>query len=161
MREDPESATFNEQQITDVISANAAFYSAFEQMDMEAMGRIWRRDEADICVHPGWEVLTGWASIRGSWAAIFANTGYIRIRPDQIQVEILGSTARLTCVENFFTVAGGQTIHSRVAATHLFVETPEGWRLCLHHGSPIASEIDTDSDELEFEPLEDEDLDLN
>ncbi|MEJ7641077.1 MAG: nuclear transport factor 2 family protein [Candidatus Nitrosocosmicus sp.] len=27
-----------------------------------------------VCIHPGWDLLTGWLGIRESWVAIFQNT---------------------------------------------------------------------------------------
>lgn len=127
-----------------------AFYAAFQAMDMAAMGAVWARREQDVCVHPGWEILLGWPVIRESWRAIFANTGFMRFQVADVQVELLGDVARVTNVENLLTVAGAQTSHSQIAATNLFLRTPEGWRMVLHHGSPMAmhqsvEELDLDA----------------
>ena len=121
-----------------VSEANRAFYRAFEAMDMDQMGQIWSQSDAAVCIHPGWEMLRGWPQIRESWRAIFANTGYMRFEPSEIDIHVLGDTASLSCVENIFTVIDGMTIHSRVACTNLFVRTDAGWQLMMHHGSAIA-----------------------
>lgn len=133
-----------------VLEQNKAFYAAFEALDVEAMSRVWARRAQDVCIHPGWEILQGWHAIRESWRVIFANTDYMRFQPSDVQVEILGDVARVTCVENIFSVIEGHSLHSRVGCTHLFVRTPDGWRLTLHHGSPIAvgqvyGDFDTDA----------------
>jgi ketosteroid isomerase-like protein len=133
-----------------ILRAHKAFYAAFEAMDFDAMGRVWARRPTDTCIHPGWEVLTGWAEIRESWRAIFANTGFMRFEATDVQVDVVSDTGRVTCVENIFSVIDGHTIHSRVATTNLFVRTGEGWRMVLHHGSPIASSqsvVSVDEDE--------------
>jgi len=121
-----------------VAEANKNFYKAFEAMDMEQMERVWSQSSSAVCIHPGWEKLTGWSEIRESWRAIFAHTGYMRFEASDVDIEIIGDTAMVSCVENIFTVADGMTIHSRVACTNLFVRGDGRWLLMLHHGSGIA-----------------------
>lgn len=132
-----------------VLAAVDAFYAALQGLDFPAMCALWAQRPQDVCVHPGWEVLHGWPAIRESWRAIFANTGFMRAWASEVQVELLGDLARVTNVENLMTVAGAQTAHSQVAATNLFLRTPDGWRMILHHGSPVAmrhsvAELDPD-----------------
>jgi len=122
-----------------ILKINQAFYKAFEALDFDAMCNIWSQQETDVCIHPGWEILFGWTMIKESWRAIFANTGYMRFEPSEVTSEIRGDLARITCVENIFSVVNDMTIHSRVACTNLFARHEEGWRMVLHHGSPIAS----------------------
>ncbi len=132
-----------------VLAAVDAFYAALQALDLKAMGEVWARREQDICVHPGWEILEGWPLIRESWRAIFANTGFMRAYASEVRVELIGDLARATNVENLMTVAGAQTAHSQIAATNLFLRTEQGWRMILHHGSPMAlrhsvEEVDPD-----------------
>ena len=122
-----------------VLAANKAFYDAFEALDLAAMSRVWAHRPTAVCVHPGWEILTGWAAVRESWRAIFAGTGYMRFEASDLTIDVIENVARVTCVENLFQVVEGHTIHSQVAATNLFVRTGEGWKLLVHHGSPIAA----------------------
>ncbi len=124
----------------EVIQANRRFYEAFEAFDMDAMRRVWAQRRQDICVHPGWEILHGWREIRESLRAIFANTGFVRFELAEVVVEITGDIAQVSCVEGLFSVIEQQTIHSRVACTNLFLRTDTGWKMILHHGSPIASQ---------------------
>ncbi len=126
-----------------------AFYAAFAGLDIAAMGAVWARRDNDLCIHPGWEILEGWPAIRESWRAIFANTGFMRFQATDVRVEVVGDVARVTCVENIFTVAGVHTAHSQVAATKVLHRTADGWRITLHHGSPMAmhhsvQEVDPD-----------------
>lgn len=122
-----------------VRKANAAFYDAFEALDLRAMASCWAKREADVCTHPGWETMYGWQEIRESYRAIFANTGFMRFEATDLRVEILGDLARVSCVERIFSVADTHTTHGAVAATNLFLRTDAGWKLTLHHGSPIAA----------------------
>jgi hypothetical protein len=121
-----------------VARANESFYRAFQDMDMEQMSQVWDQSESSICIHPGWEMLSGWREIRESWRAIFAHTGYMRFEASDVDIQIIDGAARVSCIENIFTVADGMTIHSRVACTNLFVRKEKGWLLVLHHGSAIA-----------------------
>ena len=121
--------------------ANSAFYDAFQAMDNDAMAECWARREQDICIHPGWEVIWGWEAIQSSWDAIFENSGYMRFELSDLAIACLGDVARLTCLENIYSVVEEATTHAQVAATNLFVRTDEGWRMILHHGSPVAHTV--------------------
>src|SRR5206468_10561013 len=43
-----------------VLEANAAFYAAFQSLDLKRMEEIWLRAPYIKCVHPGWGLLVGW-----------------------------------------------------------------------------------------------------
>lgn len=124
---------------SDVLAQNKAFYNAFRQLDLEAMETVWSQTEADACIHPGWPILRGWDRVRDSWAGIFGDAGYMRVEPTDIEILLSGDVARVTCVENIYSVHGGLTMQGRIAATNLFQRTGEGWRMVLHHGSPIGA----------------------
>jgi ketosteroid isomerase-like protein len=125
----------------EVLSVNQSFYDAFQALDLDGMRGVWTCTPADVCIHPGWDIHRGWAAIRESWRAIFAGTGYMRFEVSDVNVQVHGSVIQLTCIENIYAVTGSVTHHSRVACTNLFVETELGWRLTLHHGSPVASSM--------------------
>jgi len=137
-----------EPDLREIVEANSDFYSAFESMDFERMVEVWHKEDSDICIHPGWEILRGWEEIRESWRAIFASASYLRFELTELQVVRIGSIARVTCIENLYSVADGTTSHARVAATNLWVLTAQGWRISLHHGSPIAHNMVIDDDEM-------------
>ena len=56
-----------------VLFANAAFYAAFVERDLELMGRIWSQEKSVTCTHPGWQTLDGRDSVMESWNAILSN----------------------------------------------------------------------------------------
>ncbi|MFT4975250.1 MAG: ketosteroid isomerase-like protein [Myxococcota bacterium] len=133
-----------------VLRANEAFYAAFSTMDYDAMRGVWAGRPEDICVHPGWPFLKGWRDIRESWRAIFANTGFMQVTLSELTVEVTGTVGRVSCMENLYSVFDQEAITSLVAATNLFILTADGWRMTLHHGSPVASQPVTaaDSDDI-------------
>ena len=129
-----------------VQAANTALYDAFETGDIDLMAALWLDDGADdvMCVHPGWLPLHGRAAVLRSWSVIMANTSYIQFVLTDVQVRVAGDVAVVTCGENMLTglpsseaepspgLAGG-----RAVATNVFRRTPTGWRLWVHHASPV------------------------
>ena len=133
-------------------------YAAFEAGDLDRMDLLWADDElADsvVCVHPGWPTLRGRDAVLRSWAMIMANTTYIQFVITDVELEIAGDLAVLTCVENIITAAddsdadpGSATFAgARGVATNLFRRTDDGWRLWVRHGSPVLAGSDGDGDE--------------
>ncbi|HVM27046.1 MAG TPA: nuclear transport factor 2 family protein [Mycobacteriales bacterium] len=124
-----------------VLATNAALYAAFEEADVERMSAVW--DDADpealVCVHPGWPALRGRTSVLRSWSAVMARTDYVQFVLSDVEVSLEGDTAVVTCTENILTsvddMRGGA-----VVATNVFRRRPGGWRLQVHHGSPVLGE---------------------
>jgi hypothetical protein len=52
--------------IGQVIKTNAEFYHAFESLSIDMMDKLWKHDENVVCIHPGWDLFTGWLAIRES-----------------------------------------------------------------------------------------------
>jgi len=81
------------------------------------------------------------AAPQGSAAAklILSNTGYIEFEIVDVEVTVNDPVAWVTCVERITSSAGegGGSAAAEVAATNLFVLDATGWRIALHHASPI------------------------
>ena len=136
-----------------VIAANMAYYAAFEGADIDAMGALWLGGEAGsdvLCVHPGWPPLRGRPRIMRSWSVIMANTPYIQFVITDVEVDVAGEVAVLSCSENVLTGSEDPTDTSLgftsglVVATNVFRRTTDGWRLWAHHSSPVISTEDDD-----------------
>ena len=119
--------TVDRDAISEVTAANERFYRAFESLNVEQMARVWVQDDTAQVIHPGWSIKLGWDEVRDSWAAIFANTRYMEFHLTDVHVLVSGPWARVTCVENLRSVAGGQENMGQVQATNLF--HPNGRRL--------------------------------
>lgn len=142
-----------------VEAANAEFYAAFEETDYDRMGAVWADgDDAGTlsCVHPGWAMIHGRSRVMRSWAVIFANTPYIQFVLTDVSTVVAGDVAVVTCTENILTAvddsesgAPGPLGGGRVVATNVFHRRPEGWRLLVHHGSPVIDSVlgDDEDDE--------------
>lgn len=121
-----------------VLAANRAFYDAFEALDSDAMDACWADGDEVACVHPGGPFILGAGEVRASWAAILAGTGYIEFDVEVLGVSVEDPFAWVTCVERVRAGAGGApTGMAEVAATNAFVLGPHGWRMVLHHASPM------------------------
>ena len=120
-------------------AANVEFYAAFEAADLDRMAGVWD-DDPVTCVHPGWPALRGRSHVLRSWAVIMANTAYIQFFLTDLQTTVDGDVAVVTCTENILTGgedAEGELESARVMATNVFRRRPGGWRLFVHHGSPV------------------------
>ena len=121
-----------------VRDANRRFYDALEALDIDAMEACWEGGSEVVCVHPGGPVQRGWEEVRGSWEAIMSNTGYIEFEIVDVQVVVQDPLAWVTCVERITSsTAEGSPAIAEVAATNVFVLDSSGWRLWVHHASPI------------------------
>jgi ketosteroid isomerase-like protein len=120
-----------------VDDANASFYRAFEALDLRAMEDVWAHGDHVKCVHPGWPLLTGWAAVRGSWEAIFANTQEMRFTLTDVRVATAGELAWVTCTENILSDTDGRVGVTSILATNLFERDAGGWRLVHHHASHV------------------------
>ncbi len=116
---------------------NQRFYDAIEALDVDAMDGIWDTGSGASCVHPGGPWLRGWAEVRDAWEAIMANTGYIEFDVEVIDVRIVDPVAWVVCVERIRASGQGGGGVAEAAATNIFVLGNDGWRLSIHHASPI------------------------
>ena len=110
------------------------------------MDNLWKHDENIVCIHPGWDLFTGWLAIRESWMAIFANTEMIKFTITNTKTRIFDNNkiAVVVCLENIeTTLANGRVIKIGVIATNIFEqsEQPNQWLLVHHHGSPVTNYI--------------------
>ena len=131
----------------EVEAVNAAMYEAFETADVDRMQTVW--DEVDpaavVCVHPGWPMLRGREQVLRSWSAVMAGTEYIQFFLTDVRVSVLGDTAVVTCTENVLTeVTEAAHAGSSVVATNVLVRRPGGWRVQVHHGSPVLGRLADD-----------------
>jgi len=130
-----------------VEEANLAFYEAFKNRDLEAMSMAWAHSPHARCVHPGWELVTGWPDIRRSWGDIFESIEDLEITLDEVQVEVASSVAWVNLVVSLrISTADDETFEASVVTTNVFEQTNGAWLLVLHHSSNFV-EDDPDDEE--------------
>jgi ketosteroid isomerase-like protein len=139
----PEHAADRAGDVAEVEAANGAFYGAFEAADLDSMSGLWLDDAETLCVHPGALPVRGTPAINRSWALIMANTPYIQFFLTDVEISVLGGVASVTCTENVLTADEMTEADSfsgaKAVATNVFVRTEDGWRLWIHHASPVLS----------------------
>ncbi|HWJ63844.1 MAG TPA: nuclear transport factor 2 family protein [Acidimicrobiales bacterium] len=118
----------------ELVAANAAFYAAFEERDLDAMSEVWLHEDHVVCTHPGWASLHGWAAVAASWFALFQGDGSMQFILTKVTATVRGDLGWVTVDENLISGAQAQT----VAAVNLFERHDGRWKLVLHVGSGIA-----------------------
>lgn len=123
-----------------------AFYEALEAADSEAVNELWLDDDDVICIHPGGPRLTGYAAIRASWTSILAH-GPVHVRCTLVKSLETPTVALRNVVEEVVVAerraaaglssTAGERVQRvvRVHATNVYVKTPAGWKMVLHHAS--------------------------
>jgi len=124
---------------TEVERINNKFYAAFESLSIEKMEEVWSHGDNTVCVHPGWDMFTGWLAIRESWLRIFENTQAIKFVITNTKIRIVNDTAIVVCLENIENIVDGQNIKFGVLATNIFERHNNKWLMIHHHGSTVSN----------------------
>ena len=136
-----------------VLAANAEFYAAFERGDFDAMQAIWASDDGVVCVHPATAPIRGRRDVMRSWMVLMANAPYIQFFLTDIDVVVVDDIASVTCTENVLSAGADTPVGSfaggSAAATNVFRRTADGWRLWIHHASPVLSGPEVDQPDVE------------
>jgi ketosteroid isomerase-like protein len=120
----------------------SAFYDALNRADLDALMALWADDDEIVCVHPGGPRLIGHAAIRSSWSAILEHGG-LHILPSQLHETHNLMSSVHTVVEGTTAAAGNEAAH--LVATNVYVKTPRGWRIVLHHVSVAPGPVPVDT----------------
>jgi ketosteroid isomerase-like protein len=126
-----------------------AFYDALQKADLEKLMACWADEDEIVCVHPGGVRLVGALEIRKSFESIFSG-GSMHVNVLSVRkVESLTS-AMHNVIEQIQVSLGQDTQEAYVIATNVYQQTPQGWRMVLHHASPghpesLQAELDVPS----------------
>ena len=127
--------------IVQVQKINSEFYHAFENLSIERMEGLWKHEDNVVCIHPGWDLFTGWLAIRESWITIFRNTEMIKFIITNTKVRVFDNIAVVVCLENIETLLDGEIVRLGVMATNIFEQIENQWLLIHHHGSSVSNYI--------------------
>ena len=127
--------------IVQVQKINTEFYHAFENLSIERMEGLWKHEDNVVCIHPGWDLFTGWLAIRESWITIFRNTEMIKLGITNTKVRDFDNIAVVVCLENIETLLDGENLRLGVIATNIFEQMENQWLLIHHHGSSVSNYI--------------------
>lgn len=110
-----------------------AFYDAMSRADIEAMMALWADDDEIVCVHPNAQRLHGHAAIRAAFESLFERGG-VHISARQLHVTQNMSTSIHSLVEELHQASDSDR-DMHILATNIYMKTPRGWRIVLHHAS--------------------------
>jgi len=117
--------------------AEARFYDALRDGDLDRVMAVWADEEDIVCVHPGGARVVGPLAVRAAFEAIFAG-GQLAVHPEHDKVvQAMGSAVHSVLERiDVVTVEGPRT--GWIVATNVYVKTSLGWRMVAHHASPGA-----------------------
>jgi hypothetical protein len=112
----------------------AAFYAAFQTLDIALMGAVWAEQPSPVCVHPGSDLLQGRSEVLNSWREVLTGAE----RPD-LQYRVIQRTATeglaVHLVEELIRPSRSREEPNRILATNVYRQSAEGWRMTAHHAS--------------------------
>jgi ketosteroid isomerase-like protein len=118
--------------------AEQAFYTAFANTDLEAMTAVWLDSDTVTCVHPVGPRISGQQAVKAGWAEIFRNTGSLKFRLGDVSRTQDGRFA-IHVLHEHISVPGENAERPPAVATNIYQLTEQGWRMLLHHASPVAT----------------------
>ncbi len=116
-------------------AANRAFYTAFQERNLQAMEALWAREAPVACMHPGMAVLLGRAAVMNSWRGILRHPSAPTLLCSNVRVHLLGTSAYVTCLE------GAADGRPKLIATNVFTLEDGHWRLVHHHAGPLSPAV--------------------
>ncbi len=128
----------DEQQVRE---ANDAFYRAMQSLDLAQMENVWWHEDWVRCLHPGWELISGWDKVKESWSSIFHSTVQLQVSISQPLVYVVGDAAWVCCTEQVTSMLETDFTTARVEATNIFVRRKGLWRMVHHHTTPLPDRV--------------------
>jgi hypothetical protein len=120
--------------------AEAAFYRAFQELDLALMEQVWSDLPETCCLHPGGGLLLGKAAVLQSWSEILAKAKRPSMVHRTLQVTANGDLSVHQVEELIRPGDDPRGKASRVIATNVFRRDLNGWRMLTHHASlPLVS----------------------
>ncbi len=113
--------------------AEAAFYQAFSKADLDQMKAVWLDSTSVICTHPMAERIVGYRLVIGSFLGLFQGQGELMANITQVETLLTADLSVHTGVE----VLHQDATEFRMQVTNVYRSTTEGWRMVLHHASPV------------------------
>ncbi len=116
----------------------AAFYDAMERADLNLMMAVWADEPDIICIHPQGPRLAGLVAVRASFADIFSHGPSLQLKVSELRRH-QSQTLAVHNVYETITMRQQQgaplTEAPPVLSTNIYLLTPHGWRMIVHHAS--------------------------
>lgn len=113
-----------------LLSANEAFYDAFDTADLDAMRAIWAAEHEVACLHPGAPPIFGREAVLQSWFDILGTPQRPAIQCAEARAIAFDRSGMVICRE---VLSGGFLM-----ATNIFVREHDVWRIVHHQAGPLS-----------------------
>ncbi len=130
------SITVSKPIYTSAADAEAAFYDALAHSDLDKMMTVWAEDEEVVCIHPGGPRIAGLAAVRDIWRQLFASGSQLRVSIEHTVVSA-NPMAAVHSVYEHIGLEGDMREGPTIVATNAYIRGALGWRMVLHHASPM------------------------
>lgn len=117
-------------------AVEAAFYAAFEARALDAMMAVWGSSDSIVCIHPLAAPLNGRGPVAAGWQSIFEAAGQFQIQIE-VAYEMYETTQVIRIVREYLVIGQETEPRPPILATNVYRKGDEGWRLVLHHASPL------------------------
>ena len=124
---------------TDSLHTEESFYQAFCARDIDLMRDVWSQSDGVICIHPGSHRIYSYELIIASWEQIFSGKEATSIKVDEQAYTIDENIAIHSVREN---LSIEEKYIGSVFVTNIYRNSPQGWKMILHHASPTLSKTD-------------------
>jgi ketosteroid isomerase-like protein len=118
-------------------NCEAAFYDAFERADLKLMMAVWADEPSVVCIHPQGPRLAGFSAIRQSYTEIFSHGPNMTIQVSELRQQASQTLSIHSVYETLIAKDNPRASADLppVLATNIYLLTPTGWRMVLHHAS--------------------------
>ena len=124
--------------------AERAFYEALRGADLARLMSLWSDEPGTLCIHPGGPRLFGRPAIDASWRQILS-AGGMQVSPSSVRVVArTESIAVHSVIEQLTGEIDGMPGRFECTATNVYVRDASGWRIRIHHASPVAAVLQAD-----------------
>lgn len=118
-------------------AAEAAFYAAFETRSLDAMMAVWASDDSIACIHPMAAPLNGRTAVAAGWRSMFEAAGQFSVRV-AVAHQIRETSQVVRIVREYLVIGQETEPRPPILATNVYrKEADGGWRMVLHHASPL------------------------
>jgi len=117
-------------------TAEAAFYAAFEARSLDAMMAVWASGDGIACIHPLAAPLNGRAAVAAGWRSMFEAAGQFRVQIETVH-EMREADQVIRIVREYLIIGQETGPRPPILATNVFRKEADGWRMVLHHASPL------------------------
>ena len=117
-------------------AAEAAFYAAFEARSLDAMMAVWASGDGIACIHPLAAPLNGRAAVAAGWRSMFEAAGQFRVQIETVH-EMREADQVIRIVREYLVIGQETGPRPPILATNVFRKEANGWRMVLHHASPL------------------------